>query len=123
VNCEGCPLRCLCYKGKAPRRVIEVNHRNNGYRAKAKELLNSEEGLRHRSMRPIEPEAVFGDIKFDHGFRRFRLKGNEKVDVEFGLVALAHNLRKLARVKTLEKPTTSEPAADAIAKCEEKEVA
>ena len=27
-------------------------------------------------MRPIEPEAVFGDIKFNHGFKRFRLKSN-----------------------------------------------
>ena len=48
----------------------------------------------HRSTRPIEPEAVFGDIKFNHGFKRFRLKSNRKVKIEFGLVALAHNLRK-----------------------------
>ena len=48
----------------------------------------------HRSNRPIEPEAVFGDIKFNHGFKRFRLKSNAKVKVEFGLVAVAHNLRK-----------------------------
>ena len=59
-----------------------------------KRLLTSERGLYHRSNRPIEPEAVFGDIKFNHGFKRFRLKSNEKVKVEFGLVALAHNLRK-----------------------------
>ena len=51
---------------------------------------------RFRSRRPIEPEAVFGDIKFNHGFRRFRLKSAGKVNVEFGLVALAHNLRKYA---------------------------
>ena len=103
-------MRCLCYKGRADRRVIEVNHRNNRYRAEAKERLTSEEGLYHRSRRPIEPEAVFGDIKYDHGFKRFRLRGNAKVDVEFGLVALAHNLRKYARTKTLNQPITSEPA-------------
>ena len=50
--------------------------------------------MMHRSNRPIEPESVFGDIKFNHGFRRFRLKSNRKVRIEFGLVALAHNLRK-----------------------------
>ena len=88
----------LCYKGKGDRRIIEVNQRSNTFRAKAKERLTSEEGLYHRRRRPFEPEAVFGDIKFDHGFKRFRLKGNEKVNVEFGLVALAHNLRKNARV-------------------------
>lgn len=94
ANCSGCPLRGMCYKGGADRRTIEVNHKNNAFRAKAREMLTSERGLYHRSMRPIEPEAVFGDIKFNHGFKRFRLKSNIKVEVEFGLVALAHNLRK-----------------------------
>jgi len=93
-NCIGCPLRCLCYKGKADRRTIEVNHRNNELKAYARELLTSERGLYHRSNRPIEPEAVFGDIKFNHGFKRFRLRGLPKVIVESGLVLMAHNLRK-----------------------------
>lgn len=93
-NCTGCPLRCLCHKGAANQRVIEVNYRNNAFRAEAKRLLTSEKGLYHRSMRPIEPEAVFGDIKFNHGFKRFKLKSNARVKVEFGLVAIAHNLRK-----------------------------
>ena len=96
VNCKGCPLRGMCYKGRADRRTIEVNHTANAFKRKARELLTGERSLMHRSRRPIEPEAVFGDIKFNHGFRRFRLKSNRKVKVEFGLVALAHNLRKYA---------------------------
>ena len=115
-NCAGCPLRGLCYKGKADRRVIEVNHKNNEYRRQAKERLTSEEGLYHRSMRPIEPEAVFGDVKFNHNFKRFLLRGNAKVGVEFGLVSLAHNLRKYARVQALERPITSEPAVAELPK-------
>ncbi len=78
--------------------VRNMYYNADEYRAKAKERLTSEEGLCHRSMRSIEPEAVFGDIKYDHGFKRFRLKGMVKVSVGFGLVALAHNLRKYARV-------------------------
>ena len=93
-RCTGCPLRCMCYKGKSERRVMEVNHRANALKRQARELLTGERGLMHRSRRPIEPEAVFGDIKSNHGFKRFRLKSNRKVKVEFGLVALAHNLRK-----------------------------
>lgn len=118
-NCAGCPFRGLCHKAKG-NRVIEVNHKADEYRAKAKERLTSEEGLYHRSMRPIEPEAVFGDIKYDHGFKRFRLKGMAKVSVEFGLVALAHNLRKYARVQTLNNPITAEPVAVEIPKIDEK---
>ena len=93
-DCSGCPVRGMCYKAASDRRTIEVNHRNNAYRKQAKELLTSIRGFYHRSKRPIEPEAVFGNIKFNHGFRRFRLKSSEKVNVEFGLVALAHNIRK-----------------------------
>ena len=100
-NCTGCPLRGICYKGMSDRRTIEVNHQANAYRAEAKRLLTSERGLYHRSNRPIEPEAVFGDIKQNHGFKRFRLKSNTKVKVEFGLVALAHNLRKYIAVERM----------------------
>ena len=98
-DCTRCPLRGMCYKGMSDRRTIEVNRQANAYRAEAKRLLTSERGLHHRSNRPIEPEAVFGDIKQNHGFRRFRLKSNVKVNVEFGLVALAHNLRKYIAIE------------------------
>ena len=98
VNCRGCPLRGMCYKGRSDRRTVEVNHTANGFKRQARQLLTSERGMMHRSRRPIEPEAVFGDIKFNHGFRRFRLKSNRKVRVEFGLVALAHNLRKYSAI-------------------------
>ena len=88
----------LGYRSSAAvyRRTIEVNHTANAFKRKARELLTGERGLMHRSRRPIEPEAVFGDIKFNHGFKRFRLKSAGKVNIEFGLVALAHNLRKYA---------------------------
>ena len=98
VNCKGCPLRGMCYKGRSDRRTVEVNHTANGFKRQARQLLTSERGMMHRSRRPIEHEAVFVDIKFNHGFRRFRLKSNRKVRVEFGLVALAHNLRKSSAI-------------------------
>ena len=100
VNCKGCPFRGMCYKGRPDRRAVEVNHMANGFKRQARELLTGERGIMHRSNRPVEPEAVFGDIKFNHGFKRFRLRSNRKVRVEFGLVALAHNLRKYAVIRT-----------------------
>lgn len=100
-RCEGCPLRGKCHKAKG-NRIIEVNHRLNQLKAKARELLNSEEGLAHRSKRPVEVEAVFGQMKSNNRFNRFTLRGLEKIDVEFGLMALAHNLRKMA-TKALNK--------------------
>ena len=95
-RCEGCPLRGQCHKSKRNRQ-IEVNHTLDDYKARARELLTSEQGLKHRSNRPIEPEAVFGQIKECGRFRRLRLKGLAGAKIDFGLKALAHNLRKLAQ--------------------------
>lgn len=92
-NCSNCPLRGICHKGQG-NRLISVNHRNNELRAMARELLTSEEGLRHRSARPVEPEAVFGQIKNNCGFKRFRYRGKKLVSAEFATVAIAHNIRK-----------------------------
>ena len=97
-NCNGCPLRGMCYKGKSARRTIEVNHRNNELRSKARELLTSEEGLKHRSRRPIEPEAVFGQIKYDNRFKRFNYRGKRLVKAEFATIAIVHNIRKYISV-------------------------
>ncbi len=94
-NCNGCPLRGMCHQAKA-NRSIEVNHNLNRLRTIAKEKLLSEEGLYHRSRRPIEPEAVFGQTKSNNRFNRFSLRGIEKVMIEFGLIAISHNLRKIA---------------------------
>ena len=98
-RCEGCPLRGQCHKSKRDRQ-IEVNHTLDDYKARARELLTSEQGLKHRSKRPIEPEAVFGQIKECGRFRRLRLKGLTGAKIDFGLKALAHNLRKLAQAWT-----------------------
>ena len=95
-RCEGCPLRGQCHKSKRDRQ-IEVNHTLDDYKARARELLTSEQGIKHRSNRPIEPEAVFGQIKECGRFRRLRLKGLTGAKIDFGLKALAHNLRKLAK--------------------------
>jgi len=42
-------------------------------------------------------EPVFGQIKEVRGFRRFLLRGVDKVDAEWGLICLTHNLLKLFR--------------------------
>ena len=94
-NCQGCPLRGMCHQAKTNRR-IEVNHRLNELKNKARALLLSPEGIEKRSKRPIEVEAVFGQLKSNNKFNRFTLRGLDKVNIEFGLMALGHNFRKWA---------------------------
>ena len=96
-NCNGCPMRGQCHNAKY-NRTIEINHNLNRLRNIAKQKLLSERGLYHRSKRPIEPEAVFGRIKFNNKFKRLTLKGLEKVEIEFGLIAVSHNLRKITKI-------------------------
>jgi len=43
-------------------------------------------------------EPVFGIIKSVLGFRQFRLRGREKVALEWTLVCLAYNLKRLHRL-------------------------
>ncbi|UWP42951.1 IS1182 family transposase [Parabacteroides johnsonii DSM 18315] len=95
IRCKGCPLRCLCYKAKANQRTIRVNHRLNAYKRKACELLTSEEGIKERGRRCIEPEAVFGQMKSTMAYRRFRHMGKDKVVMDFTFFAIAFNIKKL----------------------------
>ena len=98
-RCEGCPLRGSCFKGKGDR-IIEVNHRLDGYRRKARERLTSEEGIKHRGRRCIEPEAVFGQMKYDMAYKRFRHFGIDKVKMDFAFFAIAFNLKKMCSTMT-----------------------
>ena len=41
-------------------------------------------------------EPVFGNIKNNHKFKRFMLRGKDKVEIEWGLLAIAQNIRKKA---------------------------
>jgi transposase len=94
-SCANCPLNGACHKSKV-NRIIEINENLNRLKQKAHELLNSEEGIERRKKRCFDVEPVFGNIKQNHGFKRFMLRGKEKVEIEWGLVAIAQNLRKKA---------------------------
>ena len=92
-NCEGCPLRGQCFKAKG-NRSIERNHNLERHKQRTRELLLSETGIQKRKQRTADVEPVFAQLKHNNNFRRFSLKGLEKVELEFGLMALGHNLRK-----------------------------
>ena len=62
---------------------------------RVRENLLSPEGRILRARRGVEVESVFGRWKHNWGFRRFMLRGPEKVSIELGLLSLAHNLSKV----------------------------
>ncbi|MBS3682293.1 IS1182 family transposase [Ornithinibacillus massiliensis] len=99
-DCTDCPLKAQCTKAKGNRQV----HWNTIFeemKAKAKAALECEEKTAIYAQRKVEVESVFGHIKGNRSFRRFSLRGLDKVNVEFGIVALAHNILKVAGIRQL----------------------
>ena len=95
LNCSDCPLKEQCTRGKGNRH-IHVNRNYWRLKDTARQLLTSEKGVKLRSRRGWEVEGVFGHIKYNRNFRRFMLRGLQKVRTELGLLSLAHNFIKLA---------------------------
>lgn len=94
-DCSQCALKPDCTRAKGNRQ-IRINWNLRRLRTKARENLLSQEGKELRSRRGVEVESVFGNVKHNMGFRRFMLRGLDKVTTEWGLLCLAHNMKKLA---------------------------
>jgi transposase len=99
-SCEGCPVAGDCKKSEDKARTVRHSSENERLKKEAKELLSSAKGEEMRSQRGIEVETVFGDLKYNMRHRRFILRGLEKVSIEYGLLAIAHNLRKVSCEQT-----------------------
>ena len=59
--------------------------------------LDSKLGKAIYAKRKVIVEPVFGQIKAVQGFTDFKLRGLKKVNAEFKLVAIAHNVRKISK--------------------------
>jgi transposase len=97
TSCEECPLKPECTRA-AGNREVKVSLEYLRLKNQAREKLRSDEGYALSVKRMIEPESVFGDMKNNRGFRRFLLRGLDKVSLEVGWLSLAHNLLKKAAV-------------------------
>ena len=60
--------------------------------------LDAEEGRKTYGLRKQTVEPVFGIIKEEFGFRRFLLRGRDKVSVEWNLVSTSYNLKRLFKL-------------------------
>ena len=94
-GCETCPLKPECTQAEGNRH-LRTSFRLRQFREQAKTNLLSEQGKALRIQRNVEVETFFGQVKHNMHFRRFSLRGLEKVKTEWGLVCIAHNMKKLA---------------------------
>ena len=94
-NCKRCPLKQACHSQRG-NRIVDINHRLRKLKQQANGKLKSERGIAYRKKRPADIEPVFANLKHNKNFKRFMLKGMDKVEIETGLLAFAHNLAKIA---------------------------
>ena len=93
--CEGCKFKEKCCKG-LNNRTIEISPKLIEYKNTARQNLESENGKILRTKRGVDVESVFGQIKHNKQFRRFYTKGLQKVNTEWGIISIAHNIKKMA---------------------------
>jgi transposase len=82
--------RLACKRGPLPKGVTWVE--------RMKRKLQTRVGQRIYALRKAIVEPVFGQIKQARGFRQFLLRGLEKVQMEWALICLTHNILKLHRL-------------------------
>ncbi|VAW05261.1 Mobile element protein, partial [hydrothermal vent metagenome] len=68
------------------------------WRQAMQEKLQTDEAKQKYRKRKHTVEPVFGIIKSVLGFTRFHLRGIEKVQSEWTLIALAHNCKRLSKL-------------------------
>ncbi len=94
-NCEGCPLSGVCRdpNTRRARSVTRDDHEPLRERMNAK--MRTEAGRKIYNRRMHIGETPFAIIKNIFEFRRFLLRGLEKVRTEWRWVCTAYNLKKL----------------------------
>ena len=94
-QCTGCQHFGQCTKSKKGRSIWRrlVDEKIKQMRCK----LDSDSGKAIYAKRKHIVEPVFGHIKSVLGFTGFHLRGLQKVNAEFKIVAIAHNLKKISK--------------------------
>ncbi|SFD50664.1 IS1182 family transposase [Clostridium uliginosum] len=93
-SCLECSYKSNCTKAKGNK---QLHVAKEFIRLRKKSLLNitTPKGIILRMNRSIQVEGAFGVIKQDYGFRRFLMRGNKNVKIEFLLMAFGYNVNKL----------------------------
>lgn len=96
-HCDGCPFKDKCILTKSERKEIHRKLGNIREERKAKVRLDLPANQRKLKRRSLEPEPVFGQLKHNHGYTRFRHFGKTKVEMDLGFIFMALNILKLHR--------------------------
>jgi transposase len=106
--CGPCKLRaqCLRHPERTPVRQVAIfQGRTPGKPERATDIMkrriDSAQGKQMITRRFATVEPVFANLRHNKGLDRFTLRGVQKVDAQWKLYCLVHNIEKLARVGEL----------------------
>lgn len=91
-SCRGCNDRAVCTK-LTNRRI--ARDKRQGMLDRMRKRLLSLQGHKKYLQRFHTVEPVFGNLKHNRNFRNFLLRGLKKVECEFKLMCIGHNLKKI----------------------------
>ena len=103
AECQNCPVKEKCIRQRKkdsvpledrPKR-LNVSKYFVKQRDEMEKKICTEEGILLRINRSIQAEGVFAMIKQDMNFRRFMMRGQKNVTVEWHLLSMAYNVLKL----------------------------
>ena len=93
-ECMECTAKSECTKKAKYRQLSRGQHEH--LIEKNRNKLISDDGRKEYQKRMHTVEPVFGNIKFNLGFRQFLVRGVAKVKGEFDLMCIAHNIKKIS---------------------------
>lgn len=92
------PPQTFDYDIRSRHKGLYHRSRNEAYenlKVKMLDFLDTDRGKDLLDWRKHDVEPTFGDIKHNMGFRKLLLRRLPKVSAEVGLIAIAHNLKKV----------------------------
>ena len=95
-DCDSCKYRLKCLPQKSHENFRHIVRDEKEYLAEQMyQKTQTEYGKNKLIQRKYTIESVFGNLKENLGFRRFRLRGLSTVQGEFNLMCIAHNINKI----------------------------
>jgi transposase len=101
-DCVPCELRAHCLRTPEKTEVRQVvlfekgQLSNHVYTVKMREAIDSERGRQLYGRRMATVEPVFGNLRHNKQLTRFTLRSQAKVNTQWNLYCLVHNIEKLA---------------------------
>jgi transposase/IS5 family transposase len=94
-DCQGCPLRPRCISAAGAKRKQLSIPLGESLSKQMVEKIDTEEGRRIYPQRLAIAEPVFANIRINKRLDRFTLRGKIKVNIQWRLYCLVHNIEKI----------------------------